>query len=178
MSSSIISQRYAQALYQLAGQQNVVDAVHQDAVGALAVLKDAKGMAEFVHNPLLPEDARRKVLAALFTGKVQDVFLKFLFYVNAKNRLNLLPDILEAVDALYLKTHNQVRARIQTPLPLDENVKNTIRTQLSRKYGKDVVPQWQIRKDLLGGFRIFIEGNLHDYSFTSQLEQFKQEASH
>lgn len=131
-------------------------------------------LREFIHNPLLPQDVRTKILMAVFSGKVPPLVEKFLLFINCKKRLNLLTHMIESFDALYLTEHNRLRAQIQIALPLEMSVREQILGQLSKKYGKDVLAQWHIRKEILGGFRILIEGRLHDYSFTNQLEKYRQ----
>ena len=172
------SHRYARALFELAkagsGQDEVYDALQQ--IGKL--VKDIPEFYAFLGNPLLSLEERNKVLTALFKKKAPDLVFKFLLFVSFKSRLNLLPEMIEAFDQLYLQAHNRIRALVQTALPLDGNIREQIKTQLGRRYQRDVVPDWQIRQDILGGFRIVIEGKLHDSSFTSQLQQFKQQALH
>lgn len=178
MSVSQLSDRYAKSLYSLAVDQQQVDDVNTALANLGQTIFQSADLRDFLNNPLLSEQERGKVLKALFAGKVPALLERFLFFINDKNRLNILADIIESFDALYLKAHNRVRAQIQMALPLEISVRDAIIKQLSKKYGKEVIAEWQIRKEILGGFRILIEGRLLDYSFTNQLEQYREQVLH
>ncbi len=171
-----VSQRYAKALYSLALDQHLVDKVYASVLDLGKILDQVPALKEFVDNPLMSAEERSKIVASVFKGKVPELVFKFLLFLSAKNRLNHLPGIVGSFDDQYLKAHDQIRAHVQTALPLDETVKSHVLKALSDKYGKKVLINWQIRKDILGGFRILIDGNLLDYSFTSQLAQYRQKA--
>ncbi len=175
MSSIQICQRYAKSLYSLAQDQGVVEEVYACLQSLGQIIEQSADLRDFLGNPLLAQSERQKVIAAVFSGKVPALVEKFLYFINQKNRLNRLRGIIDAFDALYLQAHNRLRAQVQVALPLELSVKEQILAQLSRKYGKDVLASWQIRQEILGGFRILIEGYLHDYSFTDQLNKYRQE---
>ena len=173
MSEIQISRRYARGLFELAQTKGCVDDVYTALNGLGQVVRQVQSFREFIHNPLLSVEERNKVLANVFEGKVPDLVKLFLLFISFKNRLDLLQEIIEAFDDLYLREHKRARALVVSALPLDEAQKERIRRQLGQKYAKEIVTDWQIKTEILGGFRIFIEGKLHDYSFTSQLEEFK-----
>ena len=173
MSEIQISQRYARSLFELAQTKGRVDDVYAALNGIGQVVRQVQEFREFIHNPLLSAEERSKVLANVFEGKVPDLVKQFLLFISFKNRLDLLQEIIEAFDDLYLRAHNRARALVVTALALDEAQKEHIRLRLSQKYSKEIVADWQIKTEILGGFRILIDGKLHDYSFTSQLEEFK-----
>lgn len=176
MSNMQISERYARALFALAQDAKGGDEVCAAMQDIGRIIRQLPEFREFLGNPLLSFEERSSVLTAVFKGKVPDLVMKFLLFVCFKNRLQLLPGMTEALEELYLKAHGRVRALVQTALGLDEEQKKQIVRQLKEKYTKEVATDWQVRQDMLGGIRIFIEGKLHDYSFTSQLEQFRQKA--
>ncbi len=175
MSVYQIGQRYAKSLYDLSQSQGNIEEVYACFQSLDGIISTNQDFRDFIQNPLLGEAERAKVLKALFSGKVPALVEKFLFYVNCKNRLNVLGSIVQSFDELYLKAHNRVRAQVQIALPLEMSVREKILQQLGQKYKKEVLAQWHIRKEILGGFRILIEGRLHDYSFTNQLEQYRKQ---
>jgi F-type H+-transporting ATPase subunit delta len=174
MSEIQISQRYAKALFGLAQEQGKLEEVYASLQDLGNLLRQVETLREFIHNPLLVIEERHKALKAMFESKVPALVYQFLIYISAKNRLDLLGQMIIAFDGLYLKSHNRIRAVIETALPLYQKEKENILRQLGQKYGKEILADWYIKKDLLGGFKIFIEGKLHDSSFTSQLEEYKQ----
>lgn len=173
MSQYQISLRYANSIYSLAQDGGKVDEVHACMQSLGEIIANTEEFRDFLNNPLLSETERARVIKSVFSGKVPELVERFLFYINCKNRLKLLPQIVNAFDDRYLSAHNRVRAQIQVALPIETTVREQILAQLGKKYGKDVLASWVIRKEILGGFRILIEGRLHDYSFTNQLEKYR-----
>lgn len=175
MSIDQISHRYAKSLYALALDQGSVEEVYGALQALGKIITQNTDFRDFLSNPLLKENDRAHVLRAVFSGKLPALVEQFLFFINCKARLNMLAHMITSFDALYLTAHNSVRAEIQIALPLEMSVREKILEQLSKKYHKQVLAQWHIRKEILGGFRILIEGRLHDYSFTNQLEQYRNQ---
>ncbi len=178
MSQGQISRRYATAFFEAAkagGQLEEVRPVIQE-IGRL--IEQCADFRAFLANPLLDAAPREKVLLSLFKGKVPPLVQDFLLFINFKDRLGLLDEMIKAFDGLYLQAHNRMRVVVQTALPLDETQRKNICLKLGQAYKKEVVADWQIRRDILGGFRILAGSKLYDYSFISQLEEFRQKALH
>lgn len=174
MSLQQISVRYATALFNQAKAENTLDQV-QDTLNKIGVLIQAsQPLRDFIHNPLIDVQARAKVLTAVFEGKISGTVMKFLLFVSFKNRLNLLEVMIEAFDSLCLASQGRVRATVMTAMDIGASEKQHVTAALGVKYNKSVVAEWELNPALLGGFKIFIEGKLHDSSFSSQLEQYKQ----
>ncbi len=58
---------------------------------------------------------------------------------------------------------------VQTPLPLDESVRSTIRAALAVRYPASVTC-FEVERSLAGGIRVFVGGVMHDASWISQAE--------
>ena len=117
---------------------------------------------------------RNKVLDHVFASRLPKLVMKFLLFISVKNRLNMIEFMITSFDDLYLAMNNRVRARVVTALEISPEQKQSLTQVLNKKYAKTISADWEINNDILGGFKIFIEGNLHDSSFTTQLEMYKQ----
>ena len=166
--------RYAKALFQLSQEQNSLDDIHASLKDIDRMIDALAEFREFLVNPLLSFPEREQILNALFKGKTPDLVLRFLLFISYKNRISRLKEIIDAFDELYLAVHNQTRAVVQTALPLSDDDKKTIDIRLQEKLHQQVLTQWQVTPDIIGGFRIFAKGLLYDYSFKSQLNNFRQ----
>ena len=169
-----VGQRYARALFESAQDSGTLEEVQASLVDIGRLIREVPELKGFLENPLLENAVRQKVLLALFKGKLPQLVENFLLLINKKNRLNYLADVIKAFDEMYLTAHNRVRAVVQTALPLDEGQRKKISKKLGQMFGREVAAEWQIRRNILGGFRIVVEGKLYDYSFTRQLEKFAE----
>ncbi|MDE2028541.1 MAG: ATP synthase F1 subunit delta [Candidatus Omnitrophica bacterium] len=166
--------RYAKALFDLAQEQQILEPVQGSVAGIRKLIIDLGDFRNFLGNPLLSYEERRSVLKSLFEGKVPGLTLDFLLFITFKNRLNLLKEISESFDNLCLASTGQVRAYIKTALPITDQDKASIGQRLHDKLHQQVIPQWTVDSSLIGGFRIFIQGRIYDYSFKNQLNHFAQ----
>ena len=89
----------------------------------------------------------------------------------------ILNDIIESFDSLYLTSTNQLRAYITTASPLENEDRVFIIQHLRDKFRHNVLIKWNIDLSLIGGFRIFAQGRIYDYSFKNQLNHFLQQTT-
>ena len=79
----------------------------------------------------------------------------------------ILKSIIESFDKLYLISTNQLRCYVTTALPIEDEERTFINERLHKKFQHNILTKWKIDQSLIGGFRIFAEGNIYDYSFKS-----------
>ena len=167
--------RYAKALFGLAQEQNVLEAVEVSMTEIRKLIIELDEFRHFLSNPLLSYDERCIVLKSLFQGKVPELTYNFLMFITYKSRLGILKDITESFDDLYLLSTNQLRAYVTTAFPITEEDKALFNQPLRDKFQHQIITRWRTDASLIGGFRIFIQGKIYDYSFKNQLNHFFQQ---
>ena len=171
------SERYSNALFELAQEQKSLEAVQNAMTEIKKIITGSNDFRQFLSNPLLSYEEQCVVLKALFEGKIPEIFLRFLFFITYKNRLNILKDIIESFDGMYLTSTRQMRVYVKTALPLNDPDKVLINQHLQEKFHQQMITQWILDPSLIGGFRIFAQGKLYDYSFKDQLNNFLQQTT-
>ena len=169
--------RYAQALFDTAAEQNNLEAVQSALTSVGSLVLSIDDFQRFLGNPLFSFEERSTILKAVFEGKIPDMVYRFLLFITHKNRLKILKSIIEAFDGLYLSHTQQLRALIETALPIKEDDKTFINKCLQDKFNRHMLTRWDLNPALLGGFRIYTEGSVYDYSFKSQLNHFIQQTT-
>ena len=168
------SDRYAKALFELAKQSNSLELVQASLSELSGLISGLENFRQFLSNPLLTYEDRCAVLKALFEGKVPDLVFKFLVFITHKGRLNLLKEMIQSFDSFYLLSTGQLRASVTTAQPLEKAEKVIINQRLHDKFQHNILTSWETDASLIGGFRIFVQGKIYDYSFKSQLNGFLQ----
>lgn len=171
------SDRYAKALFEIAREQNSLEAIQSTMSELRKLIANLEDFRLFLSNPLLAYKDRCAVLKALFEGKVPELTYKFLVFITYKGRLDILNDIIESFDNLYLLSTNQMRAYVTTASILEKEDKVIINQHLHNKFKQDILATWKTDPALIGGFRIFAQGKIYDYSFKSQLNHFFQQST-
>ena len=169
--------RYSKALFELAQEQNNLEAVQNTMTDIRKIIITSKDFRLFLSNPLLSYEERCTILKALFEGKVPELFLRFLIFITYKSRLGILKKIIESFDSMYLSNARQMRAYVKTALPINEQDKAFINQHLQDKFHQQMIIRWTMDPSLIGGFRIFAQGKLYDYSFKNQLSHFLQQTT-
>ena len=78
---------------------------------------------------------------------------------------------------MYLVSTHQMRVYVKTALPIKDEDKAFINQHLHDKFHQQMITRWTIDPSLIGGFRIFAQGKLYDYSFKNQLSHFFQQTT-
>jgi F-type H+-transporting ATPase subunit delta len=169
---SQIADRYAKMFYELALKEGRLETVHEAMTEIGGLIADLKEFRLFLRNPLLSFEEQGRILTAMFKGKIEDALFMFLLFIAYKRRLDVLKDIIESFDQLYLSGKGQLRALVKTALPLGDREKAFINQRLEDKFERQMITQWSLDPSLIGGFRIFVQGQIFDYSFKNQLNHY------
>ena len=169
--------RYSRALFELAKEQNCLEAVQVTMTDFRELILKLEDFRHFLSNPLLSYDERCSTLKALFEGKIPDLIYRFLLFITYKGRLSILKQIVLSFDVLYLANTNQLRAYVTTAAPLEKEDRVIINQRLHDKFKQNIITKWRLDPSLIGGFRIFVQWKIYDYSFKSQLNHFYQQTT-
>ena len=169
--------RYSKALFELALEANSLEAVQESMTELRKIILSRDDFRQFLKNPLLTYEERCSVLKALFEGKVPDLLLRFLVFITYKSRLGILKQMIESFDTMYLLSTHQMRAYVKTAMPITDEDKNFINQRLHDKFHQQLLTRWMVEPALIGGFSIFAQGKIYDYSFKSKLNHFLQQTT-
>jgi len=67
------------------------------------------------------------------------------------------------------------RARIETASEMGPATQSEVVTNLKKKYGSDLTPEFVVNPELLGGMRIRVGSDVWDGSVRNKLEQLQQQ---
>ena len=168
---SQIADRYAKALFETVKEQNDLEAVQNSMTDLGSLILNLESFRQFLSNPVLSYEERCAILKALFEGKVPEIAFRFLLFITHKSRLGILKDIIESFDRLYMTSTGQLRACVITALPIEKDDQTLIERRLRDKFHLNMLTKWKIDPSLIGGFLIFIQGQIYDYSFKNQLDR-------
>ncbi len=174
MSQFLVSSRYAQALFELSEKEGVVYPVYISMQEIGTLLREKSDFKVFIQNPLLTLEERERIIKSVFQNRIPKILYTFLLFLNVKDRLNILADIVQCFDEIYLEKNNKMIASLETAFELQKDQVSSIEKKLQEKYRKEISIEHKIKGELLGGFRLLASGMLFDSSIKSQLESFRQ----
>lgn len=173
MSYSIVK-RYAQALFDLSCKTNECETVSCDLLKIQKLINESDEFVTFLHNPVIPLETRQTILEGILKNKVKPLSRRFILFLNIKNRLDLLSDICQVFEKLYLELNEIVRVKITSSMTINDGQVNEISKHLKSRLKKNIEPAVLNDPSLLGGIKIQEGDTIYDYSLSTQLEQFKK----
>lgn len=175
-----VARRYARALFELAQEEQAIDAVTADMDRVDALIADpASDLVATLSNPVFTilerQQALGVVLDKLGFHPLMDSFLRLLM---AKNRFAWLPLIVQAFGERADRQAGRVRAKVTTATPLDLQVLADIRASLAKATGRQVVITSVEDPSLLAGLMVELGGTVYDASLRSRLSQLEHDLAH
>ena len=166
--------RYARALLQLANERKQAEAVRDELNALTEVFKASPQLTGVLADPAVSEAKRATLLQQAFAGRVSPTLLNFLGVLNAKGRLGLLPDMIEAYDDLLEGQLGNVEVDVTVAQRLDAGQLEQVRQRVSQALGRTAVVHQYVDESIIGGLVLRVQDKLIDASVRFQLEQMKR----
>ena len=169
------ARRYAQAVFEIARQSNSLDKWLAD-LKLLNASFGAHNVVSSLEDPNLKEEDQRRVIAGTMkAGTVSELAMNLLFILVRRQRLSLLPRIVEVFQEMYNKEKGIVVADVISAVPLDAAHQKQVADQLSRVTGGKSI-QLHVHEDprILGGLIARIGDQLIDASVATRLAELSE----
>jgi len=173
--SKKISERYVDALFDVANAAGVLAVVEKDLHTLSEMLADNADFREFLHNPLLTRQAKGSVSEALLEHIGSNkVTAQFIALLAAHKRLDLLAEM----TALFLKkcsvSRGELAAELVAAQAISEKETSVIAETLSKAYSKKIKLSVRGDASLLGGVIVNVGSLRLDSSLSGKLNRLKQ----
>ncbi|MCB9983419.1 MAG: F0F1 ATP synthase subunit delta [Rhodospirillales bacterium] len=172
--SSVVSQRYARALIELAEESKKLDKVEKDLQDLKAMIESSDDLQTAIRSPLYSEQSLLNVVGALADkAKFQDITKNFLGLLVKNGRLGGLQKILDAFAGALDKRRGAIAVNVEVAQDLSAGQQKDLETALSKAIGKDVAVSASVKPDLLGGMVVTVGSLMIDDSVRRKLERLK-----
>lgn len=174
----VLARRYAQALIDLASEENIIAEVGGDLDEIAGLFEESSELAFVFANPTISIQEKKDALSAILdkTG-VQNLTKKFVSLLLEKNRIMGIEEIAAAYQSIADTIHNRVRTRVVVASPLGKGDEKKVREALSKLTGKEVILEVEVDESILGGIVAYVGSQVYDWSLANQLEQVKDSLS-
>jgi F-type H+-transporting ATPase subunit delta len=118
----------------------------------------------------------RELLRASFTdGQLDQGKIRSLVDSLIAKKPRNYTSVLENYNRLLRLEVEKRRARIESASELPPEVKEPIIQNLKRKYGQDLMPEFSVNPELLGGMKIRVGSDVWDGTVRNRLERLQQQ---
>ncbi len=179
MSTRSSATRYARALFDVALQESIAERAEQDLATFVALVNEHPSLQSVLAHPAIPA-ARKRNLTAELTSRLQlaTPVAKVLVMLAERDRLAILPDLLDIYRDRLLDHQQVIRAEITTAEAMPADQEAQLRDRLSRATGRKVTLTTRVDPAILGGAVTRIGSTVYDGSLAAQLARMRERLSH
>ena len=169
MADGSLARRYAKALVELGKEDSDVDRFASDLREMAQILRHGQ-LADVLGNPGITQSERKSVLTKVLARTDFHVYVKsFLSLLVDKNRFSLFSGIVREYEAIADELGRRVRATVTTSAPLDQPLQKQIEAALADTMKKQVLVEFKVDANLIGGLVAQVGGKVFDASVRSRL---------
>ena len=175
MTNKTAAIRYARALLDVAVKEQAdLEIIEQELSQFADLFKQYPLLEKVLLNPAIPVPRKRAAVSDLLAqAQFTPIVSKLLALLADRDRLVLVPDLLNAYRDRLLDYRGVVRADVTTATALDAGRTEAIRKGLAALTGRTVRLTTSIDPSIIGGLVARIGSTVYDGSVTRQLEKMK-----
>ena len=173
--SNAIARRYAAALFDLAGDRKVLDAVAADLNALKAALQASDDLRRLVASPMISRADQAKAVDALAVrAKAHDLTRNFLGLLARNRRLGALNATINGFLAKLAEARGEETAEVTTAKPLSDAQRAMVTASLKQAVGRAVTVTETVDPAILGGLIVKVGSRMVDGSLKSKLQRLER----
>lgn len=174
MNESTIGRNYAEALLALARKNGDTEVWGELLNGIANAMREDHTLRTFLESPKLSASHKIEILEKALGRKVPRLFLRYIDTVIRKRRQMLIPEIATEYQGLLDEAENRLHANVTVARATSDPERDALARQLSRLFGKRVVPHINENPAILGGLIVRVGDTVMDGSVRKRLAVLKQ----
>lgn len=174
MLKGAVAGRYAEALYEIAVANKIVDKLEEELRAVISLLEAEPNLKKVLYHPRITAAEKKDVLKALLEGKISEVAMNFLYLVIDRQREAYLADMVEVFVDYANKARNIVDVEVTSAVELNKDDRKRLVKALGKMTGKQVRVNYSVDPSLLGGIVARIGDKVIDGSVKARLQSLKE----
>jgi F-type H+-transporting ATPase subunit delta len=171
-----IAAPYARALYDFSVEQNIMHQITADFQNLEVFLSKTEDLTEYLSNPLVSTEKKRKILDKTLKSELNAETFKFLLVLVSRDRINLLSTVIDSYLQLVYRLASIKTIEVSTAFAFTNKQKNTLIKKLKElTNAREIRLVITVDSSLIGGFLIKTNSRVIDFTIKNQLQKL---ASH
>jgi F-type H+-transporting ATPase subunit delta len=175
MSNELVAKRYANALFELATEQNLVETVEHD---LQVVKKEYVGNLElnkFLQHPGITKESKKSVLNDTFAS-ISETVLNLVCLLVDRGRMNTISNLVTEYVKIANETRNIADATVYSVTEMSSEELGKIGALFASKLGKNSIRlKNEIDPSLIGGYKVRVGNRIFDGSLKNKLVRIERE---
>ena len=165
-----IATRYAQALFEIAKDDNGLSGLETDTNALAAALIESPELAAMIASPVVSREDQANAMAAIATAmKLSPMMANTIALMASKRRLFVLPQLVTDLRARIAIEKGEVTADVVSATALSAAQATKLAATLKAKFGKDVKLNTSVDNSLIGGLIVKLGSTMIDTSVKAKL---------
>ena len=174
MAHDPINLGYARALFEMAQAEGVVSRIEEELYRLGELLKGNPELLQFLKDPNIKPEGKRRALSDLFQGRVHPLVLTTLVSLSDQDRGGRVLQVIAEFNTIADTARQQVTGEVTTAVAIDDATLGRLVTELNRVTGKSVQLFQKIDPAILGGAIIKVGEKIIDGSLRRKLDQIQE----
>ena len=174
MRDSTIARNYAETLLVLATRAQDLRGWGKMLTDVANAMRENATLRLFLESPRVSSAQKSEVIGKAFTDRMPRLMLRFLQTIVQHRRQMLIPAIAEEYLNLVDEAEGRIHARVTVARETDDAGRAAIASQLSRMFGKDVVPHLSVDPSIMGGVVVHVGDTVLDGSVRKRLASLRR----
>lgn len=159
-------------MFQIALEGKQLERWQSDLETIAGTLKSPE-ITAMLESPKLRLEEKRRVLEAILPG-ITPAAMNLAYFLVAKNRLRILPDLLAEFRRLLNAYHGREVAEVVTAVPISDEDRDRIKKRLAALVGKELVLTLKVNPEIEGGLVARVGDKLVDGSIRTRLQDLRR----
>jgi F-type H+-transporting ATPase subunit delta len=173
MRETTIGRNYAEALLELARRANDLRGWGELVDQVAESMESNRSLRVFLESPRVSAAEKNRIIGRAFDGQLPKTFVRFLQALVNHRRQMLVPEIAREYHALVDEVEGRIHANVTVAREATDGDKKSIAKQLSKSFGKEVVPHIAVNPAILGGLVVRVGDTVLDGSVRRRLATLK-----
>ena len=167
---SQIATTYAQALYDLAKEENLTETVLQQVTALQQAFQEEPGYLRLMNAANLSKEERCRILDEAFRDQAEPYVLNFMKILTEKGYMRHFSDCAKAYREIYNGDHGILTVKAVAAVALTDDQQTRLTRKLEKLTGKTIDLQCRVDPTVMGGVRLDYDGKRVDGTVQTRLD--------
>lgn len=170
MKNTVVSERYAQALFDLSKSDNSTDKIYEDLKMIAESLREYPELKTLLSHPVISNQDKKDMFNQIFSGKISKFTANVIMLLIDKKRESLIPEVAELYREMYNNLHSKVVADVYTSVEIGQAELSLLRKKLELYLNKQVEIDTHVDQSVIGGVLVKIGDRVIDGTLRTKFE--------
>jgi F-type H+-transporting ATPase subunit delta len=175
--ASRVGQTYARAIFELAGQERLIDVIKKDFDILARLIEQNEEFETLMISPSVYESQKKQLISDVFEGKLNELTTNLLMVVVEHGRMRFVPQIIAKYAELWEGYHGLHRVKVTVSSAIDDAEVARLTASIADAIRGEVKLEVAVNPAILGGIIIRHGNRVIDNSIRNKLYLTVKEAT-